>query len=163
MKKEFDFGKIDYKGIGKKSNGVVVEVELYEKECKNFETNEKELMWVFSASCGVWNSRKTDIIAGGQMLNELKAFIKNPLLNTIITFWEKWNLNDLKAGSKKQCEAVELFRKQKNIGNIWAYQQECEYLKSIGLYEDGAFKWGNGWWCEKIPTEVVEEIKEILN
>jgi len=162
MKKEFDFGKIDYQGIGKKVNTVIVEVELYEKECKNFATNEKELMWVFSASCGIWNGRKTDIIAGGQILESLKAYLKNPLLYTIITFWERWNLNDMKCGSKRQCDEIEVFRKLTNIGNIWAYEQECNYLKSIGLYEDGVFKWGNGYWCEKIPTEVVEKIKRLL-
>ena len=162
MKKVFDFGKIDYNGIGKKVNSVLVEVELFEKECKNFETNEKELMWVFSSSFGIWNQRKTDVICGGKIFDELKSYIKNPLLNTIISLSERWQLNDLKSGSKNQCTAVELFRKENKIGSIWAYEQECNYLKSIGLYEDGAFKYGNGWWAEKIPNEVIEEIKDLI-
>jgi len=162
MKKEFDFGKIDYNSIGKRVNTVLVEVELFEKKCKNFETNEIELMWCFSCSCGVWNGRKTDIIAGGNLFSELKTFIKNPLLETISILYNKWNLNDLKSGSKTQCEAIELFRKENNMGGIWAYEQECNYLKSIGIYEDGDFRYGIGWWCQEIPNEVVEEIKNLL-
>ena len=60
MKRTFNFGKIAYNG-GRKINAVELEVELRKDEKGRDE---------FVASCDVWNAHHTDIICGGQCLDD---------------------------------------------------------------------------------------------
>lgn len=58
---------------------------------------------VFSAAGEVWMQNKKDIISGGQNLDELgRLFPDNSQLQRIIGLWEKWHLNDMRAGCKHQ-------------------------------------------------------------
>jgi len=164
MKKEISFGKIDYNGCGRKINEVTIEISLIEKECRSWLTNEKINTMVFSCSGNVWNTKHSDIVAGGQCLDSLLPYFKdNVLFGQIYQLWVKYHLNDLKSGNKEQCDLIEQWRKENGVSNIWAYERCCDYLKSIDKYEIGYFKYGHGWWCEEIPTEIVNEIKEIIN
>ena len=86
MKKIFDFGKIDYTGTGRKSYLVTVEMEYKEKN-----NGEKVL-----SICGnIWNTRKTDIVAGGQCLDTIARYIKSPLFKEIYRLWKLYHLNDM--------------------------------------------------------------------
>ena len=61
MKKRFDFGCIDFERRGKAVNRVTVDMEYKEENGKKR----------FSVSASVWNSRRSDIIAGGQCLDTM--------------------------------------------------------------------------------------------
>lgn len=89
-----DFGKIDYHKTGRKINVVNLEVAL-----KNADTDKP----AFTVSGKVWNSKHTDIHAGGQCLDTVKPYFKhNKLYNLIEDLWEKYHLNDMNAGTPEQ-------------------------------------------------------------
>ena len=85
MKRVFNFGKIDYYHTGRKTNLVEVEMSYTEKDDKK----------IFSVSGKIWNSRKTDIVCGGQCLDEIAEYIKTPLFKTIHRLWKQYHLNDM--------------------------------------------------------------------
>jgi hypothetical protein len=163
MKKTISFGKIDYNRTGRKINLVDVDIEL--KEVTNVTTIDLKLLdkaYVFSASAGVWNSKQTDYIACGQMLDELNMYIGNRIkFHKILKFWKKYHLNDMNAGTSLQMEALKKWRKENNITD-YDYTKECEYLKSINLYEDRGYKYGHGWLLEEIPENDLNEIKKLF-
>ena len=86
MKKIFNFGKIAYIG-NKRENLVTVEIELKE--------NERGL--VFTASGDIWNRLQTDIISGGQNLDEInKTPVRfNKTFQEIYRLWKLYHLNDM--------------------------------------------------------------------
>ena len=90
MEKIFKFGKIDFNGTGRKINDVTVETEL-----KNTDNGPE-----FTASGNVWNSAHTDIVMGGQCLDDLAKYIHNPMFKKILRFWKLYHLN----GMHPDCE-----------------------------------------------------------
>ena len=145
-KKIFKFGKIDYYGTGRKINAVEIEIEFKDG--------------VFTASGDIWNSKRTDIICGGQCLDEIRKFIKNDTFKKIYRLWKLYHLNDMHAGTRKQEQAL-----ADRFGGVDAnnYTEQCNYLKSIGLYEDNGYKFGTGWLKYEIPEEDKKEIENLLN
>lgn len=161
-KRTISLGKIAYYGKSK-SNEVDVKVEVRVKEkARNWETLEEvENVPELSMSGGIWNNRKTDTYTTGQMLDELpKLFPGNSKIKRLVEIWEQYHLNDLRAGTKKQTEAL----------NAWAdrpkgfsYTEDSEYLKSIGLYDDRGYKYGHGWLYQPLPESIIKETIEIAN
>lgn len=96
MKKTFNFGKYAIGNEKIKNNLVTITIELRETE-KGME---------FSACGEVWNSKKTDIIMGGQCLDFLQKYLKhNKTFNEIYNLWKKYHLNGMHAWC--ECEHVE--------------------------------------------------------
>lgn len=150
MRKTFEFGKVDYLNHNRKDCAVEVEVELREKDDKI----------VFSACGRVWNARHTDIYCGGQCLDEIKELIPdNETFNKIHRLWKLYHLNDMHAGTPAQEKAL---KERQREQDGWDYTGDCEYLKSIGLYEDNGYKYGHGRLYEPIPEEDLNLIKELL-
>ena len=150
MKKTLNFGKIDWNGIGRKINLVTVEINL--EETKNGPA--------FSACANVWNSKSSDIICGGQCLEELVPFFKdNKIFMTIFSMWEKYHLNDLHPGTQNQEKALEK-------ADLWKYgvnyEDQCNYLKEIGLYNDNGVNFGETWVYWPIPEKDLETIKSLF-
>lgn len=156
MKKTFDFGKIDFYGCGRKINLVTIEVSLKEKEAGKI---------VFTASGDIWNSKKTDVLCGGQCLDEISRFIKSETFKKIYHFWKLYHLNDMHAGTPEQEQAIEEALKNGALESN-DYSKVCDYLKSINLYEvmhEGkVYKYGHSWLYEEIPAEDLKEIKDLL-
>lgn len=154
MKKTFNFGKIDFYGTGRKINLVTITAELNEKE------NGKP---VFTASGEVWNNIKSDIVCGGQCLDILSKYVKNPLFKRINKLWNLYHLNDMNAGTPDQENAIEQWKVN---GNKYDYTAACEYLKSINLYEvehEGKpYKYGHKWIYASIPENDLQDIKNLL-
>lgn len=151
--KVFNFGKIDYYGTGRKINAVTVEAELEDTD-KGPE---------FTASAYVWNGSHTDIVMGGQCLDELAKYIHTLEFKKVLRFWRLHHLNGMHAGTPAQEQALI------NAGiTAWAdeYDKACDYLKSVGLYEveiDGKpYEFGHGWLYWAIPENDLNEIKELL-
>lgn len=145
-KAEISFGKIDAYGNGRKSNEATVRMSLKDG--------------VFSASGDIWNSKHTDIISGGQNLDEMREHLKgNKDFETIHSMWKKYHLNDMHAGTEKQEKALE-----KKFGGVNAnkYSEQVEYLKSIGLYEDNGYKYGTGWLKRDIPEADLKTIVALI-
>ncbi len=96
--KTFTFGKIAYNGQKVKTN--LVELEMKLKPARNGKP-------VFSVSGDVWNASHSDILCGGQCVDDIyrdfASQIKNPSLYLeIMQLWEKWHLNDMHAECKHQ-------------------------------------------------------------
>lgn len=157
MEKRFNFGKIAYKG-GRKINAVDVDV------CYGEEDGHK----TFAASARVWNMTHTDIIVGGQCLDDIAEFVKDEKFNEILRLWKLYHLNDMHPGTREQEEALEEAVKEGKLENRYAsnYTNCCEYLKSIGLYEvehEGKpYRFGTGWLIWDIPEADIKKIEELL-
>lgn len=100
MKRKFNFGKIDFEGRGSANNLVTVEME--------YKTDGDKKR--FSCSASVWNSRHTDIITGGQCLDTIAPYIKDPIFSEILRLWGLYHLNDMHPECKHQ--AAEGWRKK---------------------------------------------------
>lgn len=159
MKKEISFGKIAYTSKAKR-NLVELEIDLKMKDgLINYETMQKESGYIFTASGCVWNSSHTDHEMGGQCIDTLAELVQNPLLQEIQTIWRKYHLNDLKAGTKLQEEAIE---KWESEGNKYDYTKAKDYLTSIGLNPHNGYEYGSAWLYMPIPEMVIQRIKEII-
>lgn len=166
VRRKFDFGKIDAYGRGRKANRVTVEVELRAN---------RDGFPVFSASGDVWNTKDTDIIMGGQMLDDVKHVPKNdPLFQEIKRLWKKHHLNDVHAGTKRQEDAL---IKAGITGRNYTYERAIAYLKNKGLYEvvltptekrynpryaGKPYRYGSGWLYRPIPKTDLAKINRIL-
>lgn len=85
MRKQLNFGKIDFEGRGIKSNSVIVEME--------YKTDGDKKR--FSVSAEVWNSRRSDIVCGGQCLDTIAPYINDPVFSEILRLWKLYHLNDV--------------------------------------------------------------------
>lgn len=182
MKKVFNFGKINYNESGRKNCPVTVELELRKKGGeKTFTIDPKTkeriytgettpIYYEFSASGTIWNAKKTDCLEGGQCLDTIAEYIKDPLFLEIYGLWGKYHLNGMNAGTPEQKEAI-----QKMGSRSYNYKTVCEYLKNIGLYEvnytglsigkvynNEPYKYGHAWLIREIPQDVITRITEIL-
>ena len=164
MKKVFEFGNVDWNGTGRKINKVTIAVNLRDT-AKGPD---------FSASGDVWNSKHTEIIYGGQCLDELdtvSTLHNNPLFSKIYRLWKLYHLNGMNAGTERQTKAVNDYLDRTK--SKYDYKLVCDYLESIDLYEDKEylFKYGNelkpyrygsSWLYRSIPDEDLKIIKELL-
>jgi hypothetical protein len=74
--------------------------------------------------------------------------------------WKKYHLNDMKAGTPKQEEALRKWRAKHKIKE-WVYDESVKYLKSIGLYNDGGYRYGTGWLREEVPESAIAFLKSL--
>ncbi len=181
-KKTLDFGKINYYGTGKRYKATV-EMELrkcggektfiIEKGEKVYTGKETPVYYEFSACGYVWNSLQTDIICGGQCLDEMKKFLgKNKDFNQVYTWWKLYHLNGMNAGTPEQEKAINEWKK---AGNKYDYTAVCDYLKSIDLYEinftgkstgkyynNELYRYGTAWIIEEIPENDFNAILKFI-
>lgn len=142
-----------------------MELRIEQKECVNFETLEKELMNTisivghiqakgFGASHG-----QCQAIIKNYVLNGKHTLTKEQQINIlkICDLWDKYHLNDLKAGTKKQIDLL----KHNNLNNV-KYDIQVEFLKENNLYIDNGVKYGSVWYCEKVPSEIIKELKDLF-
>jgi len=73
--------------------------------------------------------------------------------------WDKYHLNDMKAGSPRQEIAIKAWELG---GAKYDYTAACAMLKELGLLEDSEYlhegkpyKYGSAWLKTEIPTEVI--------
>lgn len=78
-----------------------------------------------------------------------------------LELWGLWHLNDMRAGTPKQSEALKEFYATRSYPNN-GYTQACEYLESKGLLYDvhpetgEPYKYGSAWLYESVPDDVLE-------
>ena len=95
----------------------------------------------------------------GQCLDTIAKYNSDPLFRTLYRLWKRYHLNDMHVGTETQEKAIERWQKE---GHRYDYGEVCEYLKSIGLYEDNGYRYGSGWLYRPIPEEDLEIIKSII-
>ena len=98
----------------------------------------------------------------GQIVDDIRP--KNDAQEKLIELWNRWHLNDMKAGTPKQEEALKKWREERKIhGKYTGYDEECEYLKSIGLYEDNGYKYGTKWLKEELPEDIEQQVNDVFD
>lgn len=161
MRKTFDLGKIAYDNPNRKTNAVTIEVEL---RVDNFERP------IFTASGNIWNCEHTDIVCGGQCLDEIAKYPieHRGMFGVIYMMWQKYHLNDMHAGTPEQEKAIAV--QEALYGRKLNYKERCDYLESIGLYEveyhgleyNGMYKYGHAWLYQPIDEGDLKEILRLL-
>ncbi len=140
--KTFDFGKIAYNGQKAKTNLVELELNLVIEGKKA----------IFTAMGRVWNSKHSNYITCGQMIddvfNEFANQLKNPTLyKEIMQLWEKWHLKDMHTGCLHQRKFEnEPYEKHKK-----AYCKKCNYV------------YGSAWNYEAIVRNDLLKICQLLD
>ena len=156
LNKTFSFGKIAFNRANRKTNAVDVEVELRDSPQGP----------VFSAMGNIWNERHSDLVSGGQNLDTIAKYVRDPVFQKIFGWWLLWHLNDINAGTPEQTAAINQWELD---GNKYDYNKACDYLKSIGLYEvphptrkGETYKYGHEWLYRPIDPKDLREMKELL-
>ena len=155
QRKVIDFGKIAFYG-NRKINKVTIEIKLKETP-EGLE---------LSISGNVWNNRESDIITGGQCLDDLLPYFENNKpYKEIYRLWKNYHLNGMNAGTKEQTKAINDYLEKTN--KRYKYSEMCEYLKNINLYQveynGKPYLYGHGWIFYEIPTEDIKIIQGIIN
>lgn len=157
--KVFKFKKIDWYGKGRKINQPEVTMTL-----KYDEENRPCL-----SICGnVWNSTHTDIVCGGQNLDEMikyKSISSDPTFNKLYYLWINHHLNDCCCGSPAQLAAIKAYHianKENSKVNLNSFDADIDYLKSVGLYDDNGNVYGSKWFYMEIPNDDLQMINELL-
>ena len=100
-RKVFSFGKVAYNGK-RKINEVTLEIEL--RDLNGYPE--------FTACAKVWNNIHTDIVAGGQMIDDLyNRFAElrlSVLYKTIMQLWEKYHLHNISNIPEEDKELIDL-------------------------------------------------------
>lgn len=102
-------------------------------------------------SCGQINTDWAPIV------NYAKSWTPS-MVERFLDIWDRWHLNDMRAGTPEQMDYVRNYRKHHAMAN---YDEICNALKNAGLYEvvraDGTlYKYGHAWILEPIPADVVQ-------
>lgn len=134
-KRTIGFGKIDWNGSGRKINELEMEMRLEDAD------GEKP---VFAASLMVWNSRHTDILAGGQMLDNpkiLKAMFLNVEYKKALGLWKRNHLNDMHAGTPEQEKFLADHENEREAVAKELFEAEWNAKKAEFGYSDDLKDW----------------------
>lgn len=74
------------------------------------------------------------------------------MLSELNKVWNRWHLNDMRAGTPKQEDFVREYLKD----NQYDYTNITKALEENGLLYDNGYKYGTGWLKEEVPLEVIE-------
>jgi hypothetical protein len=130
-----------------------VEIEVRERDGIDYETLE-ELgnIQTLGIMASMYNRRHFE--TGGQMYDQFIP--QTEAQNHLVEFWKKHHLNDMKAGTKKQMDAL------KDYPDKHDYRAACYYLKTLDLYEDRGYRYGSGWLCTTFPREEFDQLIQEL-
>lgn len=155
MQKTFKFDKVAYNST-RRVNLPTIEMELRYKD--------NDMSRPVLSICGdLWNARHTDIVMGGQCLDEmaqLDGLSCNPLFRKLYRLWKAYHLNDMHAGTVKQEQALDDARKSGK--RLCCYEDSCKYLESVGLLDDDGYRYGSAWLYREIPENDLKEIVSLL-
>lgn len=113
----FSFGKVDYYYYPGKKRRRINEITL------EIEITTRNGYPEFTACAEVWNNIHTDIVAGGQMIDDLYnqfTRLKNNLIyKTIMELWEKYHLKNIADISGMDKEKMDLLFSDKKRSEIY--------------------------------------------
>ena len=169
MKFTLDFGKHDFTDNGIKDNLVEVEVLLQHNtgRCTTITTTATDRLAFGTARprlsiCGtIWNRLKTDCISAGQNLDTIRELVGlrwQPLMKRVHYIWQRYHLNDMKAGTP--CQEAYLAGYKDASGESYDYLTRKEILEKAGLEPAiNGYCYGTSWLYSPIPDDVIAEIK----
>lgn len=155
-------GKIAWSGK-RKINSVDIETML--------EYNKKQNKYIFTSSAEVWNASHTDIVSGGQCLDEIWKYTRIKPFDKVYKWWKVYHLNDMHAGTKEQEKCLEEHKSEiKDLINrgicLDKYEAEKQILLWDGLYtveyEGQPYAYGHGWIYYPIPQKDLDDIIQYL-
>ena len=127
MKKTFKFGKFAVANEKIKNNEITITIELKDSEKGK----------TFSACGYVWNSKHTDIIMGGQCIDDLEQYLKNnKTYLTILELWQKYHLNDMHAWcecehEENASEKIKVYKMRYN-----AEGKRLSKIRDLGIFKE---------------------------
>lgn len=183
MKKTVSLGKIAY-ASERKVNEVTITVELEEKDtcAPHLDVNGVECRKYIELSMQgeIWNSRRTDLEAGGQCLEEIaKRFPENRPLQRLVEIWRYWHLNGLRAGCAHQMaekwneRPIDPTKPTNVYGNFAGHSSSWNMLVWVSPKEhpEGllgkpcptcGYKYGTAWLVDPLPVEIEKEVMVLL-
>lgn len=161
--KTLNLGKVAYYGK-RRINAVSLELRIEEHDTYDGKltvdlepVNDKYLS---VSICGeIWNNLHTDIIAGGQLVDEIAKLIPSKRVKRIEELWNRWHLNDMKSGTVTQQNWVRIHLAL--TGKRYDYGEICQEMPQNILVDRG-YKYGSAWLVDLVPPEVVEELKQLF-
>lgn len=87
-------------------------------------------------------------------------------LQRFFDVWQRWHLNDLKAGSQEQEDwlRVNPIPKEEYTYPKSHYEVASAKLQAAGLNPDSSgYKYGHAWKREEVPSDVIEFLKSLPN
>ena len=145
MRKVYSFGKVAYKGK-RKINEVTLGIEL--RDWNGYPE--------FTAHAKVWNNIHTDIVAGGQMIDDLYnrfAVLRlSVLYKTIMQLWEKYHLHNISNIPEEDKELIDLLFSDKDRKEI------VEILKSKKQHKDNL--WGRRMTKDEMKDKISMALKD---
>jgi len=114
-----------------------------------------------------WDGRKLSIagVEGdsyGQIITHEWDFVSYApgwsaeLVATFRSVWDRWHLNDMRAGSPAQ----EAFLRE-NPQSGRDYSQACAVLARAGLNPDNGYSYGANWLVEEVPSDVIAFLESL--
>lgn len=76
-----------------------------------------------------------------------------PQYARLIELWKRWHLNDINAGDELQETYLRVHGRGKD------YEETCAILEKAGLLIHDGYKYGTEWKTEKVPTDVLDELR----
>lgn len=150
MKTTINLGKIAYNNQSRRVNLVTIDIELTKRiigETISHEHLDTQESYVLLMSGNIWNGSQTDIILGGQCLDEIAAhFPKCILTYRLHWLWKNYHLNHMNAGCIHQ-----------KTGNFF---NDSKISKQV--CKETGYKYGSKWLFKIIPDDIIEEIKLII-
>lgn len=162
ISRKLRLGKIAYDGK-RRSNATELELTLrwHEGSAQTTDLEPVEGYWSLSICGGIWDSRETDLVACGQNVDEVAGFFPGDArVQRIKAIWDRWHLNDIKAGTRAQSEFLDNWLKQS--GERYDYTKVCVALDTAGLLVDRGYKYGSAWLVEVVPAEVLLEVRGLF-
>jgi hypothetical protein len=169
-KTTIELGRVKGENYGyKRSLAVTVDIELKDSE--------KGLVL---SICGyIWNTKRTNIICGGQCNDELKHLLFRQQFTTfkptfkdarrLFQIWERWHLNDMRAGCEHQRKAKwdeKLLDDTKpatqNNMATWTYRKDNPKGLLAEPCPECGYKYGTAWLFETIPADVIEFLTQFV-
>jgi hypothetical protein len=106
------------------------------------------------AGKGRWESRSM-----GQSVDLVREiWSDDPVAVELCDVWDRWHLNDMKAGTRAQVEAIKDFRL---AGGAADHEASVNHLRDLGLDTDASvlvkgkpYAYGTAWLVEPLPAEV---------
>ncbi len=145
-----------YTGITNKGKKMYVELTInQEADTRTAQTTTLQPITAYKSLLIVGTGGREET---ADIKNYKELFITEQDLKTITDIWQKWHLNDTKAGTVKQQAFIDEWK----TNNSYDYTAACEALKEAGLYEDNGYKYGHSWLVDPLPEEVIKEITDIF-
>jgi hypothetical protein len=104
------------------------------------------------------NGRWKDVSWGQNSEWVRKILAENQFAQKMCDVWDRWNMNGLRAGNREQEKWI-----KNNIKCSSSYEEISAFLEQNQLFIIEKplmnYKYGSAWLVEKIPEEIIKEIK----